>query len=323
MDQDPQQCVRDLLEQVRAARDAGFASVWVSQHYLAKPYQMVQTWPMAARVAAEAGDMSVGTSIFLLTLHNPVYAAEQVATLDVLTGGRFIFGIGLGYRVEEFEAFGVEQRTKVSRFTEALDVTIRLLTTDQPITHVGRHFKLTAASLPLKPVQRPHPPIWIAGSNDPAVKRAGGYGFPWLINPHAGLSTLERQMQLYHESLAAAGHPLPADLPIFKELCIARTHEAAVAAARPFLQGKYDSYARWGLDKPMPKDESLAVPFEELARDRFIMGDPDECAEEIARYNAVLGVNHFLLRLQWPGMPQARILEQIELIGAHVIPRFH
>ncbi len=105
---------------MRAARDNGLHSVWVSQHYLATPFQMLQQLPVLARIAAEAGSMHLGTNIFLLPIHNPVYVAEQVATLDVICGGRFIFGCGLGYRPEEFAAFDVEMKVRVSRFLEVL-----------------------------------------------------------------------------------------------------------------------------------------------------------------------------------------------------------
>src|SRR5262245_24417886 len=99
--------LREALEQVRLMRELGFDSVWLGQHYLSTPYQMWQPMPLLARLAAEAGDMTVGTNIFLLTIHNPVESAELAATLDVITEGRFVFGVGLGYRPEEFEAFGI------------------------------------------------------------------------------------------------------------------------------------------------------------------------------------------------------------------------
>src|SRR5687768_3393216 len=120
-----------LLDQVRAARANGLHSVWTSQHYLASPFQMLQQVPLLGRIVAEAGSMNVGTNIFLLPIHNPVYVAEQVATLDVLTGGRFIFGCGLGYRPEEFDAFGVEMKSRVSRFLEVLHVARRLWTEEE------------------------------------------------------------------------------------------------------------------------------------------------------------------------------------------------
>lgn len=307
-----------LLDQVRAARDNGFTSVWVSQHYLASPFQMLQPLPVLGRMAAEAGSMQIGTNIFLLPIHNPVYVAEQVATLDVLTGGRFVFGCGLGYRPEEFDAFAVEMKSRVSRFLEVLQVARRLWTEDE-VTHEGRHFRLQRAVLTLKPVQRPHPPVWIAASGDPAVERAAQHGDAWLINPHASLPTLERQMALYRRALAGAGRPFPSDAPLLKEFRIADSRRAALDEARPYLEKKYRAYADWGLDKPMPKEESLSVPFDDLARDRFILGTPDECRADIERHARVLGVHHFIFRVQWPGMPQEDALAQIERLGREVI----
>jgi len=311
--------LRELVEQVRAARDHGFDAVCVSHHYLLTPFQMLQPLPLLGRLAADAGTMRLITNIFLLTIHTPAYVAEQVATLDVLTEGRFTFGVGLGYRPEEFEGMGVEMTSRVSRFVEALEVAKRLWTEDV-VDHAGRHFRLAGARLTLKPVQRPHPPIWIAASGDAAFERAARYGDGCLINPHASLPTLERQMGLYRKTLAEVGKPFPAEAPIFKECSVARTREVALRQAEPHLLQKYKAYADWGLDKPMPKEERLAVPYEELVRDRFIIGTPEECREEIQRYQRALGVNYFLLRPQWPGMPQKLVLDQIGLLGQHVFP---
>jgi alkanesulfonate monooxygenase SsuD/methylene tetrahydromethanopterin reductase-like flavin-dependent oxidoreductase (luciferase family) len=311
--------VRELVDQVRAARDAGFDSIAVSHHYLLTPFQMVQPLPLLGRLAAEAGPMRLITNIFLLTIHTPVYVAEQVASMDVLTEGRFVFGVGLGYRPEEFKGMGVEMKTRVSRFLEILDVARRLWAEDV-VTHTGRHFSLSRASLTLKPVQRPHPPIWIAASGDAAFDRAARHGDACLINPHASLPTLQRQMAIYRRALDEEGKPFPAEAPIFKECSVARTREQALRDAEPYLIQKYKAYADWGLDKPMPKGESLSVPYEELVRDRFIVGTPEECRAEIRRYHDALAVNYFLLRPQWPGVPQKRVLEQIELIGQDVIP---
>jgi len=309
-----------LLDQVRAARDHGLHSVWVSQHYLAAPFQMLQQMSLLGRIAAEAGSMRIGTNIFLLPIHNPVYVAEQVATLDVIAGGRFIFGVGLGYRPEEFDAFGVEMKTRVPRFLEALEIARRLWT-EAEVTYDGRHFRLEHAVLTLKPVQRPHPPVWIAASGDPAVERAAKHGDAWLINPHASLSTLERQMELYRRALAEVGRPFPSDAPILKEFRIADSRRAALEESKPYLQPKYRAYADWGLDKPMPKGESLSVPFDDLARDRFIVGTHDECRADIDRHTRLLGVNHFIFRVQWPGMPQEDAMKQIQRIGRELVAR--
>jgi alkanesulfonate monooxygenase SsuD/methylene tetrahydromethanopterin reductase-like flavin-dependent oxidoreductase (luciferase family) len=309
-----------LLDQVRAARDNGLHSVWVSQHYLATPFQMLQQLPVLGRLAGEAGSMHIGTNIFLLPIHNPVYVAEQVATLDVIAGGRFIFGVGLGYRPEEFNAFDVEMKTRVSRFIEVLQVARRLLT-EPEVTHEGRHFRLHRATLTLKPVQRPHPPVWIAASGDPAVERAAREGDAWLINPHATLPTLVRQMALYRQTLEAAGRPFPSDAPILKEFRIAGTRRAALDESKPYLGPKYRAYADWGLDKPMAKEESLSVPFDDLARDRFILGPPEECRNDIERHARTLGVNHFIFRVQWPGLSQEDAIGQIERLGRELVQK--
>ena len=112
---------REAAEQVRMARDYGFASVCVGQHFLTE-YQKLQPVPVLARLAADSGDMRLLPGIVLLPLFNPVYVAEEIATLDVVSGGRVIFGLGVGYRDVEFEAFGVKKTERGARFEESLTV---------------------------------------------------------------------------------------------------------------------------------------------------------------------------------------------------------
>jgi len=159
---------REHIDQVRAARDAGFDLIVMGQHFLSTPFQEMQSLPALARLAAEAGTMRVGATVILLPLLNPVDVAEQVATLDVITEGRFIFGVGLGYREEENEAFGIAPKERVGRLVESLEVITRLWSGEE-VTHHGRFFHLTRARMMLRPVQRPHPPIWFAASPAPGA----------------------------------------------------------------------------------------------------------------------------------------------------------
>jgi alkanesulfonate monooxygenase SsuD/methylene tetrahydromethanopterin reductase-like flavin-dependent oxidoreductase (luciferase family) len=319
MHEDPATKVKDTIEQVEVARDCGFDSVWVVQHFLATPYQMLQQMPLLGRLTAVSGDMQIGSGIFQLTLSNPVYAAEQALTLDALAEGRFVFGVGLGFRDEEFRAFGVDPKRRVSRFEECFEVMHRLWT-EQSVTHHGKHFDLDDATVLLKSTQHPQPPVWVAGSGDPAVRRAARFGVPWLINPHATLRTVERQMGVFRETLDEAKQKAPDVVPIFRELAIGSSHEQALSGAAPYLSGKYAAYAEWGLDKPMPDDESLMKDLEELVEDRFIVGSGDECLEQLAHYVERIGANHFLLRVDWPGMAQKAVLRQFELLAEHVLP---
>ncbi len=312
----------EMLEMVRLARQAGFHHVSASQHCLAAPFQYMQPIPVLARVAAEAGEMTVGTGILLLALQQPVDVAESMATLDVITGGRLVLGVGLGYRDVEFDAFGIPRGQRLSRFLEAVEI-VKRLWTEERVTFHGQHFHLEDVGLTMKPVQKPRPPIVVAASNDRMVERVARIGDAWTIAGHATLATLERQVALYRAALEAAGKPFPPPrFALGKELYIARDTDTALREALPYLATKYEAYARWGQDHVLPTGETFRLPIEELRQDRFIVGDPAYCVEQIALHRDRLGIQQMGFRLHWPGMPHERVMQAIQLLGEHVLPRF-
>src|SRR5213079_3078484 len=225
------------LAQVRAARAAGFSHVWASQHYVAAPYTYFQPLPTLGRVAAEAGEMSLGTGVLLLPLHAPVDIAEQLATLDVITGGRFIFGVGLGYRDVENEAMGHDPKERVGRLVEGLEV-IERLWNGEPVTYQGTHFRLRDVRISMRPLQRPRPPIWLAANSDAGVRRAARLGDAWLMNPHATLPTLERQQALFRATRRDLGRPAATETPLIKECYVAPEPSTAFAESAAFLDAK-------------------------------------------------------------------------------------
>ncbi|HYB71088.1 MAG TPA: LLM class flavin-dependent oxidoreductase, partial [Candidatus Bathyarchaeia archaeon] len=152
--------------------------------------------------------------------------------------------------------------------------------------------------------------------------RAARLGDTWVINPHAKLAVLERQMGVYRQALRDAGRPFPAELPIIKELYVAPDRRSALKECQPFLEAKYKAYASWGQDKALPEGDSFSHEFAELVADRFIVGDPNDAVREIRRYVERLGANSFIFRIQWPGMEQAKVLRSIELLAKHVFPAF-
>ena len=314
------QQIVESVEQTRAARDAGFDLIGCGEHYLSAPYQMAASLPFLARMAAEAGDMQVAASVLLLPLHNPVALAENLATMDAICNGRFVFGIGLGYRDEEYGSFGVTSKERVGRMREVLEATKLLLTEDE-VEYNGKYFQIAKTRSTTRTVQQPHPPVWVAANADVAIRRAARWGYAWLINPHATMTTVVGQLAMYREELAKADQPTPVDMPMMRELYVADDRDTAYAESRPFLEGKYAAYASWGQDKALPGEESFSVPYQDLARDRFLLGSPDEIVSEIKRYDEELGVNYLIFRMQWPGMPQKNALEQIERMGREVIPR--
>src|SRR2546430_12244800 len=206
---------QEHVEQVRLARAVGFTSIWASQHYLSDPFTYFQPIPTLARVAADAEGMTLGTGCLLLPLHHPVEVAEQLATLDVIAGGRFVFGVGLGYRDVENEAMGQDPKERVGRLVGGLEV-IERLWSGEPVTHDGTHFRLRGVRLPMRRLHHPRPPVRLAVKSDGGVARAPRPGDAWLLNPHATLPTLERQQVLFRDTRRELGRPAATETPLVK-----------------------------------------------------------------------------------------------------------
>ncbi len=308
---------------VRHARDSGWDSLFTGQHYLNEGNnKQLQIVPFLARLAAEAGDMTIGLGILLINLHNPVYVAETVATLDVIARGNFIFGVGLGYREVEFNAFQVPRGKRVARFEECLELVQRLWT-EENITYESEVCKLDGVTMNIRPVQKPGPPIWIAANNDGAVERAARLGDAWFVSPHSTTATNLRQIGLYKAELVRCDKPFPKELPIIKEVFCARDRREALEMCGPYLSGKYKDYFKWGQDEAMPEGESFDLAFDELLKDRFILGSPEECYEQLRPYWERIGVNHLVIRTHWAGMPLSTALHSMRLISGELLPELH
>src|SRR5437667_6413578 len=153
------------------------------------PWPDSQQFPFLCRMMAETPNMRLNFGLILLSLHKPLDIAEQIATVDVMSGGKVIFGVALGYREVEFLAFGTTQRERVRRFEENLEA-IKRLWTEDAVDMVGSHFTLQGASPPTKPLQKPHPPIWVGANADPAIRRAARLGDCWYVNPRNPIDTI-------------------------------------------------------------------------------------------------------------------------------------
>ena len=320
LDKDMVEALDEQIAMVRHARDNGWDSAWFPQHYLNEGNnQQLQLVPFLARLAPEAGDMTIGIGIMLLNLHNPVYVAETLASLDIVTRGRLVIGFGLGYRDVEFDAFAVPRGARVARFEAYLEL-IKRLWTEENVSFEDPTCRLDGVRMNLRPVQRPHPPIWIAANNDAAVLRAARLGDAWFMNPHATLATIRRQGALYRAELARLGRPFPAESPGFREIYCARDRAGAIDAAGPYLLGKYRDYLRWGQDKAMPDNESFDRDLDRLLEDRFVLGSPEECFEQLEPMWKELGANHLILRTHWASMPATVAMRSMQLISTELLP---
>ena len=311
--------LRDDLELVRRAEELGFDGIVKGSHYSAHPFQSVQQFPFLAQVAAIAPKLRLICGLVLLPLHKPLDLAEQLATLDIMSNGKLVFGCGIGYREVEFKAFGVPRGGLGARFEEGLDA-VRRLWTEDFVTMKGSHFELDRANCTVKPVQKPTPPIWIGANADVAIRRAARLADCWYINPHNTLATIERQMEVYKRALDDYRKPFPAELPMRREVFVAKSRAEAIRLAQPYLEEKYKAYRAWGQDKVMPKGDDFDHEFDELLKDRFLLGSPAEIAEQMIALNRRLGVNHIVASVHWVGMPNRLALEQIELLAREVMP---
>lgn len=316
---DPAGHLKDDLDLVRTADRLGFDGVVKGSHFSAHPFQSVQQIPFLAYCAAIAPRLRIICGLVLVPLHKPLELAESLATLDLMSGGRLVFGAGIGYRAVEFKAFGVPRGNMGARFEECL-VAVKRLWTEEFVDMQGSHFELDHATCPVKPVQQPMPPIWIGANADIAIRRAARLGDCWYINPHNTLATIERQMDIYKRALDEAGKPFPAEVPMRREVFVAKSRAEAIRLAQPYLEEKYRAYRAWGQDKVMPEGDDFDHEFNELLEDRFLLGAPAEIADQLNRLNSRLGVNHLVASVHWPGMPNSLALEQLQILAEEVRP---
>ena len=309
----------DLLEQARLADRLGYDSITKGSHYSTPDYQALQQLPLLARLTGEVKRARLNAGIVILPLHKPLDVAEQLATLDILSNGRLIFGVGIGYREVEFNAFGMKPKERGARTTENL-IAIKRLWSEDSVTMKGSHFELNNAVCWPKPIQQPHPPIWIGANADIALGRAAEFGDCWYINPHTTIETLARQVEVYQRELEKVGKPFPKEFPIRREAFVAPTREEAIKLAAPFLAKKYQSYHGTGQSDQLPEGESLAGDFYELVGDRFLIGSPAEVSDQIIKIKQKLGVNHFIFSMEWAGMDNSVAIDCMHLMAEEVFP---
>ena len=293
---------------------SGFDSLWIGEHHVTPDDQYLQNIPILSALASETQNVTIGAGAFLLPLHKPVHVAELGATIDAMSDGRLWLACGLGYRDEEFHAFEVNKENRVARLIEGIKL-IRRLWTEDEVTFDGKAFQFQEVTINPKPVQDPSPPLLVAGFADKAGKRAAHIGDSWLFGNLADKSELERQFEMYHDEVAAAGREDTCFTPpVLREAFVLPDEEEAFETVEPYLKRKFESYSGWGLE-----GTDITNDFRSASEDRFIIGSPETVVQELQEY-AELGVEHVILRVQYPGMEADDARRCIETIADEVIP---
>ncbi len=287
----------EQLALVQRVEQLGFDSVWTGDH-VSFHNPLYESLTLLASYAPITRRIKLGTAVYLLALRSPAVAAKITATLDVLSGGRLIFGVGVGgENPKEFELCGVPHAERGARVTEGIDV-VRALWRETPATFHGRFSRFEGVSIDPKPVQK-LPPIWVGGRSDAALVRAGSQGDGWVsyvVQPER----YARSLETIREAAHAAGRSL-ADFTAahLAFIAVGRDYERAKQAWVSVLSRRY------------------AQNFEPLARKYGIIGTPAQCVEQLAAFRDA-GCGYFLLSAI--GEPREE-REQLEAIAAEILPR--
>jgi probable F420-dependent oxidoreductase len=306
------------IQECERAEALGFDSVWLGEHH---NHPLLYPTPLIglAAIASRTRRVRLGTGVLLLPLYHPLAVAEEGAMLDMISGGRLILGLGAGYAPEEFSAFGISIKERGSRLEEGASL-LRRLWTEEHVSHAGRHYRVTDVTLGPRPVQQPRPPIWFAGWVEPAIRRAARLGDAWLGGPSARLDELAACVRLFQEARRESEQRAPnPDIALMRYVFVADSLEQAYATVGDATLRIFETtYFRW--PHPVVKRPPGTLTIQRLAEDRFILGTPAQCLEQIERFRQQLGLTHLICRVSFPGVPRELSSASMQRFTREVMP---
>jgi len=284
------------LQRIEIMDRSGFDAVWLAEHHFSSFSVCPSVHMMGVMAAARTSRLRIGTGVSLAPFYHPLRLAEEVAFLDVLSGGRVNWGAGRGFARVEFDNFGVPPEESTSRFHEAVDIVLRAWT-EERLHFNGAHFRFDGVEVLPKPAQKPHPPVWMAATSEGAIEWAAGRGFSILMDPHAAHADIGRKRRFYAEKLVAAGHSIAGrDLPVARLLALGDTTAAAAEVARRGAQWIVDSYFS-AQHRPVGIRDPNTPGIDPVQRylDQVILhGTPEAVIDEILRLREEIGLDYLL-----------------------------
>lgn len=194
-----------FIEYVVEADRLGFTQLFMVEHHFTGQGQVSASMTVLAYLAARTRKIRLGTAVVVLPWHNPVLIAEQVATLDLLTGGRVDFGVGKGYRKTEFDGFCIPMAEATERFDEAMEIIRKAWTAEGRFSHHGKRWHYENIVVEPEPLQRPHPPLWLAAGSHDSIRRAAREGYNLLLDQLAQVDQIVQRIAIFREECERAG----------------------------------------------------------------------------------------------------------------------
>jgi len=310
---------REALEEVERAEELGFDSVWMEEHHSVADHYWPSPLPVLAGFATRTSRLTLGTDILVAPFYHPVRLAEDAALLDVMSGGRLVLGMAIGYKPDEFQLYGAALERRGARFEEQLAILHGLWTQDT-FRFDGRYYRVEGRLEP-KPLAKPHPPIWIGGWGDLALRRAATLADNWIPGPTAELARLLAGKREFLAHRAAAGLPPPTEWPLTRDVIVADTDREARELAERHIMVSYRTEYAGAFRHPFI-DASIATDLDALKQDRFLVGGPDQVIAALRPFLAEYGATHLICRLFFPGMPHRHIMRELTLLAREVLPAF-
>jgi alkanesulfonate monooxygenase SsuD/methylene tetrahydromethanopterin reductase-like flavin-dependent oxidoreductase (luciferase family) len=304
------------LERIEIMDRGGFDAVWLAEHHFTTFSVCPSVHMLGTLAAARTRRLRIGTAVSLAALYHPLRLAEEVALLDMLSGGRVNWGAGRGFAHSEFDAFGVPPEQSAERFREAVEIVLKAWA-DGTFSYHGSHFSFDGIEVLPKPLQRPHPPVWMAATSETAIDWAAGRGFSILMDPHASMTELGHKRRRYAAKLSEAGFTDGGrDIPMARLLALATSRSEAEIVARRGAQWLVDAYA--GPQHPHRKSMPMRGydgkdPAQHYVDSVILHGTPASVVEQIGRLKDEIGLNYLMCA------PLSR--ETFRLLADEVVPR--
>ena len=282
------------LQRIEIMESTGYDAVWLAEHHFHSFSVCPSVHMMGLQVAARTKRLRIGTAVSLAAFYHPLRLAEEVALLDIFSGGRVNWGAGRGFDRTEFRAFGVTPEESAARFHETVEIVLKAWNSDR-LTHVGHYYTFDGIEVLPKPHQKPHPPVWLAASSPEAISRAAAKGFSILMDPHATHREIARKRELYRTELEANGYSAAGrEIPVARFIAVAKSAREAEEVARRGARWVVGSYAHPQAGQRTELNAADADPAERYLDGVIVYGTPDAVVDQLQRLREEMPLEYVL-----------------------------
>ena len=319
----------ESFSQVSYSEDLGIDTVWLAEHHFS-PDRSVLASPMVlcSALAARTDRIRIGMAVQVLPLTNPLRVAEEAATVDHVSKGRFEFGVGRSGLTKYYQGYNVPYSESRQRFYEALEVIMSAWKEDR-FSYEGEYYAYQDVTVVPKPFQEPHPPTRIAVASEDSFSMVGNLGYPILVSANTPVPQLQERLKLYRQARREAGHSGPGEVSLRIPAYLADTPERALSEPQASTVHGI-RYRAVELSQTAATEEAAnrmrtmaEVPYEDILRTQVMYGTPDAVSDRIREYQEQLGITGVVLEMNYGGQnPNDKVAHSIRLLAEKVMPQF-